>query len=98
MPMAEGGGNQGAGGTWEIGNYVTALRLAASFLTVVPLGPCGQAAEEELAASFGMFPLVGFILGAALALEDLALALLFGAGIRSALVILTSVAITGALH
>jgi adenosylcobinamide-GDP ribazoletransferase len=98
MQMAERGGNQGAGGTWEFGNYVTALRLAASFLTVVPVGPRGQAADEELAASFGMFPLVGFILGAALALEDLLLTPLFGAGIRSALVILTSVAITGALH
>jgi adenosylcobinamide-GDP ribazoletransferase len=95
--MTEGGGNDRAG-AGRIGRYITGLRLAASFLTVLPVGPRAQASEKELAASFGMFPLVGFILGAALALEDLILAPLFGAEIRSALVILTLVAITGALH
>jgi adenosylcobinamide-GDP ribazoletransferase len=82
----------------RIHRHITSLRLAVSFLTLLPLGPRFQAAEYELAASFGMFPLVGFMLGAALALEDLALAPLFGVAIRSALVILTAVVITGALH
>jgi len=91
-----GGSDDGAGR--RIGRYITGLRLAASFLTVLPVGPGAQASEEEVAASFGMFPLVGFILGAALAFEDRMFAPLFGAGIRSALVILTLVAITGALH
>jgi adenosylcobinamide-GDP ribazoletransferase len=81
-----------------IRTYVTALRLAASFLTILPVGPRIQASEDELAASFGVFPLVGFILGAVLAIEDLALAPLFASGIRSALIILTLVALTGAIH
>ncbi|MGO9059950.1 MAG: adenosylcobinamide-GDP ribazoletransferase [Candidatus Binataceae bacterium] len=78
--------------------YVTGLRLAASFLTILPLAPRSQASEDEVAASFGLFPLVGFILGTALAAEDLALSLLFGTTIRSGLIILTLVVVTGALH
>jgi len=96
--MALRGSDHGAGADSRIGLHITGLRLALSFLTVLPVGPRAQASEEELAVSFGMFPLAGFMLGAALAFEDLALAPLFGVAIRSALVILTSVTITGALH
>jgi adenosylcobinamide-GDP ribazoletransferase len=81
-----------------LASWVARLLLAASFLTIVPVGPRRTACEEELAASFGLFPLVGFIIGAALALEDLALAKCFGSTIRSGLVVLTLVALTGALH
>jgi adenosylcobinamide-GDP ribazoletransferase len=77
---------------------VARLLLAASFLTILSVGPRGPASNEELAASFGLFPLVGFIIGALAALEDLALARLFGVAIRSGLIILTLVVITGALH
>jgi adenosylcobinamide-GDP ribazoletransferase len=94
----EAGGNRDGGAARWIGTYFTALRLAASFLTILPVGPRIQASEDEQAASFGMFPLVGFILGAAAAIEDVALAPLFGTGIRSALIILTLVALTGAIH
>ncbi len=78
-------------------SYLTRLMLAASFLTILPIGP-RAAASEDLAASFGLFPLVGFIIGGALALEDRFLAILFGAAIRSGLVILSLVIVTGALH
>lgn len=78
--------------------YLTRLLLAASFLTILPLGPQTPAPDDEVAGSFGLFPLVGFIIGAALALEDRALALLFGGVIRSGLIVLTLVIITGALH
>lgn len=91
--MAGDGGNSGT-----LHRYVTDLRLAASFLTILPLGPRQPASEDDLAASFGLFPLVGFILGMVLAIEDLALAVLFGPAIRSGLIILTYVIITGALH
>jgi adenosylcobinamide-GDP ribazoletransferase len=77
---------------------VTCLRLAVSFLTILPAGPRRPSSGDELAASFGLFPLVGFIVGAALALEDRALMRLFNAGIRSGLIVLTLVIITGALH
>jgi adenosylcobinamide-GDP ribazoletransferase len=89
-----GGGGDGRG----IYRYLTALRLAASFLTILPVGPRSLAAEDEVAASFGLFPLVGFILGTALAVEDLALSFLFGTTLRSGLIILTLVVVTGALH
>src|SRR5271170_570354 len=79
-------------------HYVTGLRLAASFLTILPVGPRSLASEDDVAASFGLFPLVGFILGMALAVEDLALSLIFGTTIRSGLIILTMVVVTGALH
>jgi adenosylcobinamide-GDP ribazoletransferase len=79
-------------------DYVTRLMLAASFLTILPIGPRTPASEDDLAASFGMFPLVGFMMGGALAIEDRVLAALFGAAIRSGLVILTLVIVTGALH
>ena len=93
--MAEDGGNSNGR---IIHRYVTGLRLAASFLTILPVGPRSLASEDEVAASFGLFPLVGFILGTALAVEDLALSLLFGTTIRSGLIILTMVVVTGALH
>ena len=79
-------------------SYLTRLLLAASFLTIVPLGPRTPATEDELAGSFGLFPLVGFMIGAALAIEDRALAILFGTVIRSGLIVLTLVIVTGALH
>ncbi len=69
--MTVGGGDNEAGAGWRIGRYITGLRLAASFLTVLPVGPRTQASDKELAASFGMFPLVGFILGAALATKKI---------------------------
>lgn len=78
--------------------YVTALRLAASFLTILPVGPCSPASEDDLAHSFGLFPLVGFILGTVLAVEDLALSRWFGSTLGSGLIILTLVVVTGALH
>jgi adenosylcobinamide-GDP ribazoletransferase len=81
-----------------LASWAARLLLAASFLTILPVGPRRPASGEESAASFGLFPLVGFIIGAALTLEDLALAKLFGSAIRSGLIVLTLVAVTGALH
>jgi adenosylcobinamide-GDP ribazoletransferase len=92
------GADPDASERYPLARGVIRLRLAASFLTILPVAPRSPSSEDELAASFGLFPLVGFIVGAALALEDRALARLFGAGIRSGLIILTLVIITGALH
>ena len=74
------------------------IRLAASFLTILPVGPRRPATAEDLAGSFGWFPLLGFVLGAMLVMEDRILAHLIGAAIRSALLIMTLVVITGAVH
>lgn len=87
-----------AGARCSTAAYITRLQLAASFLTIIPLGPSAAASEHDVAASFGLFPLVGFIIGAALALEDWLLAALFGTAIRSGLIVMTLVIVTGALH
>ena len=46
---------------------LTEIRLAAGFLTILPLLPRAAVAPDALAASYGWFPLVGFALGALLA-------------------------------
>jgi adenosylcobinamide-GDP ribazoletransferase len=74
------------------------FRLAASFLTLLPVGPRAIMPARVNMESFGFFPAVGFAIGAALALEDRALGHLFGNSVRSLLVIGSSAALTGALH
>ncbi len=74
------------------------IRLAASFLTIAPVISDGPMPDSAVAASFGWFPLVGFILGLALAFEDLILGYLFGYALRSILVIASLTIITGAVH
>ena len=73
------------------------LRLAANFLTIVPVGP-GPADNAIVAASFRWFPLVGFLLGALFAAEDSLLLMVFPAMLRSTIVILSMVIVTGAVH
>ena len=73
------------------------IRLAASFLTIIPL-PLPFASGSDLAASMAWFPLIGLMMGAAFAIEDYALSLVFGHAIRSALIVLTSAVLSGALH
>jgi adenosylcobinamide-GDP ribazoletransferase len=76
---------------------ITEIRLAAGFLTIVPVGG-GSAAAAEVAASLGWFPLIGFILGVILASADYMLAFFIGSAVRSTLLVLTLTAITGAVH
>lgn len=74
------------------------IRLAASFLTILPLGPQAPASPDDQAASFGWFPLIGFALGLALCLEDRLLSPILGPLIRSLLVVMTLALVTGGLH
>jgi adenosylcobinamide-GDP ribazoletransferase len=76
---------------------VTEIRLAAGFLTIVPVGG-GSATAAEVAASLGWFPLIGFILGAILAGADYMLAFFIASAVRSTLLVLALTAITGAVH
>jgi adenosylcobinamide-GDP ribazoletransferase len=80
---------------WE--GILSQLRLAASFLTIVPVGP-GLADNATVAASFRWFPLIGFAIGAALAVEDSLLRMLFPAMLGSVVVILSLVILTGGVH
>jgi adenosylcobinamide-GDP ribazoletransferase len=80
------------------GGKLAEIRLAAGFLTILPLLPSVGVAPETLAASFGWFPLVGFALGAALVAENLLLTPLFGNTLAAVLLVLTLAVMTGAVH
>ncbi len=77
---------------------VAELRIAASFLTIVPILPRNRIDDESVAASFGWFPLVGFAIAVVLSLEDFILARFFDLTIRSILIVLSLTIVTGALH
>ena len=77
---------------------LTEVRLAAGFLTILPVLPRSGAVPEALAASFGWFPLVGFALGAVLVAENLMLTPLFGDALAAVLLVLTLTVLTGAVH
>ena len=78
--------------------FFTELQLAFSFLTILPVIDTRPAAEDTVAASFAWFPIVGFMLGAALVGEDWLLAHVFAQVIRSVLIVLSLTVITGAVH
>jgi adenosylcobinamide-GDP ribazoletransferase len=78
-------------------SWLNQIRLAAGFLTIIPVvRDCDNA--SEVAASFGWFPLIGFILGAILAGADCLLAFFISTAVRSILVVLVLAVITGAVH
>ena len=77
---------------------IAELRLAASFLTIVPFISGRALDNESVAASLGWFPLVGFAIAVALSLEDLLLARFFDLTVRSILIVLSLTIVTGALH
>jgi adenosylcobinamide-GDP ribazoletransferase len=77
---------------------LTEVRLAAGFLTILPVLPRSGAAPEALAASFGWFPLIGFALGAVLVAENFLLTPLFGDALAAILLVLTLTVLTGAVH
>src|SRR5690349_11532710 len=76
---------------------VTEIKLAASFLTIIPVGGI-SATEAEVAASFGWFPMIGFILGVLLAGADYVLAYFVTDAVRSILLVIALTAVTGAIH
>jgi len=79
-------------------SVLTQIRLAAGFLTILPLVDSQGDAPEEVSASLGWFPLVGFGIGGALAGEDYLLGFLCGDAIRAALLVMTLAIVTGAVH
>jgi len=78
--------------------FLTELRLAISFLTILPIIDQRPASEDTVAASFAWFPIVGFLLGVALCAEDWILAHVFAQVIRSVLIVISLTVITGAVH
>ncbi|MFZ2063309.1 MAG: adenosylcobinamide-GDP ribazoletransferase [Candidatus Binatus sp.] len=81
-----------AGGFW------TELPLAISFLTILPVIDQRPASDETVSASFAWFPIVGCLIGLALAGEDWLLAHFFAQVVRSVLIVLSLTVLTGAVH
>jgi adenosylcobinamide-GDP ribazoletransferase len=86
-----------ASGSTRSGGILLHFRLAASFLTILPVA-IESANESDVAASMAWFPLVGVVMGIVFALEDYALAFLLGHAVRSAIVVLSMAALSGAVH
>jgi adenosylcobinamide-GDP ribazoletransferase len=78
--------------------FLRELPLAISFLTILPVIDQRPASEETVAASLEWFPIVGFLIGLALAGEDWLLAHFFAQVIRSVLIVLSLTIVTGAVH
>jgi adenosylcobinamide-GDP ribazoletransferase len=78
-------------------SIIAEIRLAASFLTIIPV-QSHSASANEVTGSFGWFPLIGFVIGAVLAGTDYLLALFIAPPVRSVLSILALTGITGAVH
>jgi len=82
----------------RVRQFLDNLRLALAFLTILPVGPRRTVLPESIAESFGCFPLAGFIIGAALAAEDRIFGKVFSQTLRSALVVMSLVVLTGGIH
>ena len=78
--------------------FLAELRLALSFLTILPVIDQRPASEETVAASFAWFPIVGFLIGVTLVGEDWILAHVFAQVIRSVLIVASLTIVTGAVH
>jgi len=74
--------------------------LAWNFLTIIPLPFSAQShvQPQMLAASFGWYPFVGFLLGTILVLSDRLLMMVLAAPVVNMLLIIILVLVTGALH
>jgi adenosylcobinamide-GDP ribazoletransferase len=79
------------------GGILLHLRLAVSFLTILPVA-IESANESDVAASMAWFPLVGVAMGIAFAIEDRALSFLIGHAVRSAIIVLSMAVLSGAVH
>jgi adenosylcobinamide-GDP ribazoletransferase len=83
---------------FDFTRWVLQIRLTASFLTILPVGPANPASTAEVAASFGWFPLVGFGIGLVLCAIDWMLTPVFGNAMRAVLIVLILTVLTGGLH
>jgi adenosylcobinamide-GDP ribazoletransferase len=93
-----GQGTGAAGNFASIRRVLMQIRLAAGFLTILPVMPARAADEDSVASSLGWFPLIGFALGAMLALEDWLLRFVLNPELRTALLVMSLAIVTGAVH
>ena len=78
----------------------TSFSLAWNFLTIIPLPLSFQShvQPQMLAASFGWYPFVGFLLGTILLISDRLLLAVFTEPVVNMLLITVLIVLTGALH
>jgi adenosylcobinamide-GDP ribazoletransferase len=84
----------------SIGYAIRVLRLALAFLTILPIGSeQGEASHAQIAAARYAFPVVGGLIGLALAALSWGLARAgVGPGLTSFLLVAAGVGLTGGLH
>ena len=71
---------------------------ALQFLTILPLPGGFNPGERVLGGSLPFFPVVGLLLGGAVALADFGLGLLFPVPVTSVFAVILMIAVSGALH
>lgn len=71
---------------------------ALQFLTIVPLPGGVNPGERVLGGSLPFFPVVGLLIGAAVALMDRGLGFLFPVGVTSVFAVILLIAVSGGLH
>ena len=71
---------------------------ALQFLTILPLPGGVSPGERVLGGSLPFFPLVGLLIGAAVALADWWLGRLFPIGVTSVVTVILLIAVSGGLH
>jgi len=74
------------------------LLLALQFLTAIPVRVSGEVTPRLMARAMAWFSVIGLMLGGVLALVDVGLRALFPPLASTALLLVTWVALTGALH
>lgn len=72
--------------------------VALQFLTIIPIGPKKAVSEDDLTKSMTYFPLVGLLVGVILALVNLIVSSLLPPLATKAIVLITLIIATGALH
>ena len=97
-PGQDGAGAPRSSQIVPLSSALTQIRLAAGFLTILPVLSRREASPETVARSFGWFPLVGFALGGVLAAENALLTPFFGNVLSAILLVLTLTVVTGAVH
>ncbi len=71
---------------------------ALQFLTILPLPGGVNPGERVLGGSLPFFPLVGLLIGAAVALADWGLGRIFPLGVTSVVTVILMIAVSGGLH
>ena len=77
---------------------ISGFLVAVSFLTVIPVGPRTEIGPGRFAASMSYFPLVGLLIGLALALMDFALRGLLPGMVLDVTLVAALALFTGGLH